>query len=195
MPYSREEAPGGRSGDRPPPWWNPDEVTATIRTLALLRARDAEARPSLAVLSPYSQQVSKIRQAIARNREDSLAHLAGFTAAIESNDFCGTVDSFQGGEADAVVVSLVRNNSHATPPKALGFLRDNRRMNVLLSRAKWRLILVGSLSFYRNIVEISARLPDQDIGFLAKFIEGLNAAVAAKEAFIVPWRQLERGQL
>ncbi|HZS53842.1 MAG TPA: AAA domain-containing protein [Bryobacteraceae bacterium] len=193
MPYAREEAPGGRSGDRAPPWSNPDEAAATIAALELLKARDEVVQPSLAVLSPYWQQVTTLRQRLARKLDTSCSHLQGFTPAIESNEFCGTVDSFQGGEADVVLVSLVRNNAHSTPAKALGFLRDNRRMNVLLSRAKWRLILIGSLSFYRNIVEIAAKLPDQDIGFLSKFLHALDTAVADREACVVPWAQLKGG--
>jgi len=117
-----------------------------------------------------------------------------FTPAVEANEFCGTVDSFQGGEADLVLISLVRNNAHSTPSKALGFLRDNRRMNVLLSRAKWRLILVGSLSFYRHVVTMSAKMPDQDVGFLAKFIDALNRAVEAKDACVLLIAQLKGGK-
>lgn len=90
-----------------------------------------------------------------------------------------------------MIVSLVRNNSHATPARALGFLRDNRRMNVLLSRAKWRLILVGSLHFYKDIVESARKLPDQDVGFLAKFIGALDNGVSNGNACIVPWAQLK----
>jgi superfamily I DNA and/or RNA helicase len=194
MPYGREEAPGGRSHDRAPPWWNPDEVSAAVRALELLRSQAANPQPSLAVLSPYWQQVKRLSQAISRNIDDSLAHIGAFTPAIEANEYCGTVDSFQGGEADVVVVSLVRNNAHATPAKALGFLRDNRRMNVLLSRAKWKLVLIGSLSFYRNVMNTAQQLPDQDIGFIEKFLEALDEAVNAKEASIVPFSQLWGGK-
>lgn len=190
MPYSRNEAPGGRSGDRPPPWSNPEEAAAVVRVLETTRVRDQDA-PTLAVLSPYSQQVGLLRQRIERHREGSLSHLREFAPAVDNQEFCGTVDSFQGGEADLVIVSLVRNNAHSTPPKALGFLRDNRRMNVLLSRAKWRLVMVGSLSFYRNIVGLSAKLSDQDIGFLDKFIHSLEVAEKAGDASIVPWNTLK----
>jgi superfamily I DNA and/or RNA helicase len=190
MPYAREEGPGGRSGDRAPPWSNPDEATAVIKVLELLRVREPTSRPSLAVLSPYWQQVNGIQRRISRDRDRTLTHLSDFAPAIEDDEFCGTVDSFQGGEADIVIASLVRNNHHATPARALGFLRDNRRMNVLLSRAKWRLVLVGSLSFYRNIVEIAKNLPDQDIGFLDKFLQALEQGVAKEEARVIPWTQL-----
>ncbi len=63
----------------------------------------------------------------------------------------GTVDSFQGSEADLVVLSLVRNNQR-TGLSALGFLRDKRRMNVALSRARSKLVIVGSLAFLREAV-------------------------------------------
>ncbi len=191
MPYAREEAPGGRGGDSLPPWSNPAEIAALVTALELIRANGADKPPSLAVLSPYWEQVNLLRRKLQRDRDTTLAHLAAFAPAIEANEFCGTVDSFQGGEADLVFVSLVRNNAHATPAKALGFLRDNRRMNVLLSRAKWRLILIGSLSFFGHIVALADKLPDQDIGFLAKFLAALDKGVAAKEACIVPWPELK----
>jgi hypothetical protein len=54
-------APGGRSGDRPPPWSNLDEAKATIDALSLLRVRHPEAPASLAVLSPYRRQVGLLR--------------------------------------------------------------------------------------------------------------------------------------
>ncbi len=190
LPYAREEAPGGRGGERAPVWSNPDEVNATIQILKLLGVNQ-DAAPSLAVLSPYWQQVKRISRAIHQKRDDALSGLSAFYPAIDGKDFCGTVDSFQGGEADAVVVSLVRNNHHTTPSRALGFLRDNRRMNVLLSRAKWRLIIVGSLSFYRQVVSNTAKLPNQDIGFLNSFLEILDSETTSGNAAIIPWSKLK----
>jgi len=86
---------------------------------------------------------------------------------------------------------MVRNNHHATPARALGFLRDKRRMNVLLSRAKWRLIIVGSLAFYEHVVAVASKLPDQDIGFLSDFLEALESEKAAGHAAVVPWTTLK----
>ena len=60
--------------------------------------------------------------------------------------FVGTVDAFQGSEADVVLLSLVRNNARVGGG-GLGFLRDRRRMNVAISRAKYKLIIVSSLTF------------------------------------------------
>jgi hypothetical protein len=189
MPFGREEAPGGRSGERPPPWSNPDEAAAVVRLLELVGAREGS-RPSLAILSPYWQQVRRIERLISQHRDGKLSGLAQFNPAIDGQTFTGTVDSFQGGEADVVVVSLVRNNHHTSPARALGFLRDNRRMNVLLSRAKWRLVVVGSLSFYRHVVNSAAKLPDQDVGFLSTFLTSLEEEEKQKNAVIVPWATL-----
>jgi superfamily I DNA and/or RNA helicase len=191
MPYAQEEGPGGRGGERAPPWSNPDEAAAVIEALKHLAPNGSGKSPSLAVLSPYWQQVRRIERLIDQSRSASLINLSGFTPAVEGIGFCGTVDSFQGGEADAVIVSMVRNNHHATPARALGFLRDNRRMNVILSRAKWRLVIVGSLSFYRHVVSVAQSLSEQDIGFLSDFLAALDEEKSAGNASIVPWHVLK----
>ncbi len=191
MPYARAESPGGRGGERAPPWSNPEEAAAVVRALSFLAPSDSSASPSLAVLTPYWQQVKRIDRELDRNLSGVLSNLRGFVPAVNASTYCGTVDSFQGGEADAVVVSMVRNNHHATPTRALGFLRDNRRMNVILSRAKWRLIIVGSLAFYEHVVAAANKLPDQDIGFLSDFLEVLEEEKAAGHAAVVPWSILK----
>ena len=139
--------------ERFPRWTNPREVDAVVAALAKLKAGDD--KPTLAVLSPYSQQVERLRSRIADGLSGPLANLANFSAATPSGEFAHTVDSFQGSEADVVVVSLVRNNDHSGLRNALGFLADPRRMNVLLSRARWQLILVGSTGFLREVVTIA----------------------------------------
>jgi hypothetical protein len=192
MPYARADKPGAKSGERQPPWSNPDEARAAMTVLQLMQATPEVPAPSLALLSPYRQQVGLLQQKLASYQDGgSLPNLKGFAPAVGDGGYCGTVDSFQGSEADLVLVSLVRNNHHAAPSSALGFLRDNRRMNVLLSRAKWRLVLIGSLDFYGHIVATAATLPDQDVGFLKKFLEALDAAVAGGEAAVISVAALE----
>jgi superfamily I DNA and/or RNA helicase len=161
-----------------------------MQVLSQICAREGE-KPSLAVLSPYREQVRALRDAINAS-SGLLSHLNQFSPAVGDGEFCGTVDSFQGDQADIVVISLVRNNGHGTPAKALGFLRDNRRMNVLLSRAKWRMVIVGSIAFYRSLVEVSAALPDAELGFLKKFLQVLDKAENDKDAEIVPWARLSQ---
>jgi superfamily I DNA and/or RNA helicase len=188
MPYVRGQH-GYRGGDRSPPWSNRDEVEAALQALALLKAAPTQ-DPSIAILSPYREQVKALRQGINGRLSDSLAHLKMFRPAVGDEDYCGTVDSFQGDQADLVLISMVRNNGHASPTKALGFLRDDRRMNVLLSRAKWRMIIIGSLEFYRNVVELSSAIPEAELGFMKRFLGVLQEAQSDGDAAIVPWARL-----
>ena len=50
-----------------------------------------------------------------------------------------TVDGFQGQERDIIVISMVRSNAEGE----VGFLRDLRRMNVAITRARMKLLLIG----------------------------------------------------
>ena len=84
----------------------------------------AGVRPQdIAVISPYGAQVQKIRQLL-----DDVQELE-----------IDTVDGFQGREKEAVVVSLVRSNDQGE----LGFVADIRRVNVALTRARKKLIVIG----------------------------------------------------
>lgn len=139
-----------------PHYVNDGEVQAVIHALSFLRGRASssnEKKPTLAVLSPYSRQVRKIDQAVRSQISGALSNLKEFSTVDGGESFCHTVDSFQGNEADCVVISLVRNNGYHTIYNALGFLSDARRMNVLMSRARWKIIIVGSLEFLRSIVK------------------------------------------
>ncbi|HZX94297.1 MAG TPA: AAA domain-containing protein [Myxococcales bacterium] len=87
------------------------------KLLAMLPAQD------IAVISPYEAQVQKLRQLLADAGELEI----------------DTVDGFQGREKEAVVVSLVRSNDQGE----LGFVADIRRINVALTRARKKLIVIG----------------------------------------------------
>lgn len=166
IPYVQETVKM-QSPERQPRWSNPLEANLCVDVMSLLRARDNE-RPSLALLSPYRRQVRLLRDTINR-AQPRLRNLEPFVPRTEDG-WCGTVDSFQGNEADCVIVSLVRNNSR-TGAQALGFLSDERRMNVLLSRAKWRLIVVGSIRFLRKRIPVATSLPPNDpLAFLDRLL-------------------------
>ncbi|MEV7970651.1 AAA domain-containing protein [Sphaerisporangium sp. NPDC088356] len=82
-----------------------------------------------AVIVPYRAQAERIRAGLAA----TLGH------GQEIADNVGTVDSFQGGERDLIVYGFTRSN----PRGEVGFLKELRRLNVAVSRAKRQLVLVG----------------------------------------------------
>jgi superfamily I DNA and/or RNA helicase len=109
---------------------------------ALLRDIDRAVAPSqrrlrVAVLAAYAGQRIDIRR-----RLDAGERLAWLD--IE----CNTVDAFQGREAHIAIYSVTRSNAQGN----LGFLRELRRLNVALSRARFGLAIVGDHVFARNAV-------------------------------------------
>ncbi len=84
----------------------------------------------IAIITPYRAQVETIRKLIKKSENNAIYE------GIEID----TVDAFQGREKDLVIISSVRANQE----NKLGFLSDKRRLNVSISRAKKKLILLGS---------------------------------------------------
>ena len=180
MPYVQETS-GSVEIERLPWYHNPDEVDATIGVLSCLRTRsESDRTASLAVLTPYKEQARRLEE---RVRSDlaigNLDNLMNFETSegspwTEVPSLVGTVDSFQGDEADIVVISLVRNNHHSGS-RALGFLSDARRMNVLLSRARWKLVVVGSLAFLRHRFQEGIPVAsDHPLAFLKRMLETIG---------------------
>lgn len=175
---ARQKGAGRVPGEQHPRWHNPAEREAVARLLSLLQAEPGDKAPTLAILSPYVQQVNRLADLVSADDRLSPAR-RGFRSPTGDGRFCYTVDSFQGSEADITIVSLVRNNDHSNVKSALGFLSDYRRMNVLLSRAKWRLILVGSFDFLKEVLE-GARIAgkSEPIEFLGSLFETFEAGEA-----------------
>ncbi len=114
-----EETPPGSDSKQ-----NPGE--AELCAGAVERLIAAGVAPSeVAVISPYDAQVQRLRQLLATRLDEGLE--------------VDTVDGFQGREKEAVVVSLVRSSESGE----LGFLADVRRMNVAITRARKKLVVVG----------------------------------------------------
>ena len=151
---------------------NPGEVRAVMGVLRHLRASPGMHPPTVAILSPYREQVSRLREQFDAVRgQGLLPNFEQFSPVRDAVGYVGTVDSFQGSEADVVIVSLVRNNSR-TGRSGLGFLSDPRRMNVLLSRAKSKLVLVGSMRFLREAVRgVDPGGEKDDLRFLTTMLE------------------------
>ena len=123
-------------------------VMSALGQLGPTQAKEGLPQTTLAVLSPYGGQVFHLKRLLARSIKEN-GTLFGFSSPKGDGEFVHTVDGFQGGEADIVMVSLVRNNSNVGP-RALGFLRNRQRMNVLLSRARHKLVVATSLRFLNN---------------------------------------------
>jgi len=156
--------------------------------LSLLRRNPSSSQsPALAVLSPYGRQVKQLDMAIKGARAEQLAHLNEFLAASLDGQLCHTVDSFQGNEADVVILSLVRNNQHASVRKALGFLSNPQRMNVALSRARWKLVIITSTEFLSEIVGSSkGSAQEEEIRFLREMLAALKEGERNRDVARVP---------
>ncbi len=86
--------------------------------------------PTIAIISPYKMQVELLKELLLHSPT-----LQPYLKKIAVN----TVDSFQGQERDIVYISMARSNNDST----IGFLSDIRRMNVAMTRAKKKLVVVG----------------------------------------------------
>lgn len=178
-----------------PQWSNPREVDAVIDVLRHVRPNQMGSKPTLAVLSPYNAQVDRLHDRIKALMGKSLVHLGEFAPVRSDGGFVGTVDSFQGEEADMVILSLVRNNPRAGGG-ALGFLRDRRRMNVALSRAKSKLVIVGSLSFLREAVRgVNPGAESHDLSFLTAMIDAIEELTSQRRPDGLPLASIIRPEV
>lgn len=110
------------------------------------KERILDERLDVGVISPYRAQVQYLRRLL-KKRE--------FFKPYRSLISVNTVDGFQGQERDIILISLVRANDDGQ----IGFLRDLRRMNVAITRARMKLIILGDAStmtrhpFYKKLYE------------------------------------------
>lgn len=138
----------------------PDEVEAVLRFIMALRAPAEAERMRLATLAPYRLQVFELNRAL-RDLERPWLRPQEEKGRKKKRSPASTVDSFQGDQADVVIVSLVRNNQRKD---GLGFLRESERMNVLFSRAERLLVLVGSWDFFQHQLQGTSADPHQPLG-------------------------------
>lgn len=163
------------------------EVVAVEAVLDRMRPASMDGRPpSLVILSPYTAQCSLLRARLSKRIDREARKLGGFASAKEDGTFVHTIDSFQGGEADLVIVSMVRNNQK-TGRHALGILGDRRRMNVLLSRARHQLVLVTSRGFLSNAVQRwSGHAAGGDLDFLEGMLRRIDAMAESEGTGMAP---------
>ena len=115
------------------------------------KERLLDERIDFGVISPYKAQVQYLRQLVKKD-----AFFKPFRSLMTIN----TVDGFQGQERDVILISLVRANEDGQ----IGFLNDLRRMNVAITRARMKLIILGDAStltkhpFYKKLYEYISEL-------------------------------------
>jgi hypothetical protein len=127
--------------DDEPRWWNPGEARLAARLVEGLSPRpvphrDGYSGEPLAVLTPYRQQARV---------------LEGYG---ELRDWVSTIHAFQGREADIVIVSLVRDHRHGPPGvswSSLGHLTQPNLINVMMSRARKLLVIIGNFAHFENV--------------------------------------------
>lgn len=135
---------------------NPDEAAFLVKHLThlvdhLQTGHGDNPFPSIAIVSPYKQQVQVLNALI--NDNDVLSPYSNQIAV-------NTIDSFQGQERDVVYISLTRSNADGT----IGFLADTRRMNVAMTRARKKLVVVGDSAtlskskFYADFIAYAEEL-------------------------------------
>ena len=108
---------------------NPEEAALLVRHYQSLKECLNMEHLDVGVISPYRGQVKVLRDL-----------LKGENLSIQS------VDGFQGQEKDIIYLSLVRSNENAQ----IGFLKDYRRMNVALTRARKKLVVIGDSATLGN---------------------------------------------
>lgn len=145
------------------------EVSMTKALVRHLVRQGAYKSTDIAVLTPYTGQLQKLRASLGKDFEISLSDrdedkLVQDGFELDADDTApskpslhrkqllqslrlATVDNFQGEEAQVVIVSLVRSNES----RKVGFLRTKNRINVLLSRAQHGLYLIGNKDTYTNV--------------------------------------------
>lgn len=130
---------------------NKAEAELTLLTLAeyftkIGKQRVLEERIDVGIISPYRAQVQYLKKLIKKYE-----FFKPYRRLISVN----TVDGFQGQERDVILISLVRSNDEGQ----IGFLKDLRRMNVAMTRARMKLIILGNKDtmtkhpFYKKLWE------------------------------------------
>lgn len=118
----------------------------------------------IGIIAGYSQQVKKIR---------SLIENEPWAAPIREMVKVDTIDSYQGGENRVIILSLVRHNA----AQRSGFMNDQARINVALSRAKNHLIIVGASQMWSS--------QDSPLGKVFRFIKE-KSLVASEDYQVIP---------
>lgn len=152
------------------------EVNIIIQLLKSLKLQSNDIDDEyedVVILTPYTAQKEKIRQEIMNHEYND------FSAQKLARN-CYTVDSYQGKQANVVIVSLVRNNTISNIRGALGFLTLAERLNVMFSRVRQRMIIIGASN---QIKQFSRDIEAKEINEIYDYVD--------KKGIIIPAEDLE----
>ena len=111
--------------------FNREEASFTINQLkGIVASHDQPENYSYAIIAPYKAQVELLRYFLSELK---------YPPALLKRISINSVDAFQGQERDIVLISLTRSNAQGV----IGFLSEEKRMNVAMTRAKYKLLLIG----------------------------------------------------
>ena len=130
-------------------FFNPEEYNILRLHLDKLLSLAGEQQISIGIISPYKEQVIYM----ADHLRTDFDHFPNADITVD------TIDSFQGQERDVIYISMVRCNDR----NEIGFLKDTRRMNVAMTRARKKLIIIGdsvtlsSFPFYSDFIDYTQK--------------------------------------
>lgn len=154
--FNHDRFENSRASGGDPSICNQYEVDVVKTVLAHLHRQKVYGPGEIAVITPYAAQLQLLKAQLGGTYDISMNDLdeaelqkRGMTVSMSKTMGkprirVATVDNFQGEEASVVIVSLVRSNAHGK----CGFLGEENRVNVLLSRAKHGMIIIGNSDTY-----------------------------------------------
>lgn len=127
--------------------YNPDEADLLIKHLSNNLSLDH----SVGIIAPYKAQIEILRDLVLKSPAFD---------AVRDQVSVNTVDAFQGQERDVIYISLTRSNEK----NEIGFLKEYRRMNVAMTRAKTQLVIIGDSatlgkdSFFNAVIDYAQQI-------------------------------------
>lgn len=127
--------------------YNPDEAELVIKHLSNNLSLDL----SVGIIAPYKAQIEILRDLVLKSPAFD---------AVRDQVSVNTVDAFQGQERDVIYISLTRSNEK----NEIGFLKEYRRMNVAMTRAKTQLVIIGDSatlgkdSFFNAVIDYAQQI-------------------------------------
>jgi superfamily I DNA and/or RNA helicase len=138
--HSRQETTSRGADERDQVAGNVLETRLVLNMLTRALESDANlgAQREIGIIVPYKLHVQEIQREIAKLQQNG--QLQALTSPL--GELVASVDSYQGQERDLIIFPFTRSNSQGK----VGFLKDWRRLNVAMTRAKRQLVMIGDLS-------------------------------------------------